>query len=189
MNEVTKAKAGEIAQLIMSGIEAWLEAGKILVEALDQGASLDEISEESGVSKNILVRFEQIGRNSLYPKLLASTSPGSRALSGCTYSEQKHFCHNPLKVLVYRNDEIDSILVDVDSLTNDQVKQVFGRGHVRSESEQRAYLESKLEKERMSKVAEIEDGAGYVLKGRTVVFKKGCQMSKDDLISILGRMK
>jgi hypothetical protein len=74
-------------------------------------------------------------------------------------------------------------------MTTDQVKQVFCRGHIRDVAEQRAYLESKMESERLQAVYEVEDGAGYVLKGRTVLFKRGICLNKDDLIQILGRMK
>lgn len=189
MNELTKTNASKISTLIMAGIEAWLEAGRLLVETLDAGATLCEIADESGVSKDILSRFEQIGRNSLYPKLLASTSAGARALSSCPYSEQKYYTENTMSVLVIREDDTDVLQVKLDDLTPEQVKQVFNRGRIRDLAGQRAYLEDKLERDRMAKVAEIEDGAGYVLKGRQVVFKKGCAMSKDDLIAILGRMK
>jgi len=189
MNELTKTNASKISTLIMAGIEAWLEAGRLLVETLDNGATLNEVAQESGVSKDILSRFEQIGRNALYPKLLASTSAGARALSSCPYSEQKHYVENAVEVLVMRDGQPDTLKVALDDLTTDQVKQVFNRGRIRDLAAQRAYLEDKLERDRMSKVAEIEDGAGYVLKGKQVVFKKGCAMNKDDLIQILGRMK
>lgn len=189
MNELTKMNASRISELIMAGIEAWLEAGRLLVETLDEGATLSEIADASGVSKDVLARFEQIGRNSLYPRLLASTSPGARALISCAFSEQKHYCHNPVEVLVMHDGNPDTLQVGIDALTSDQVKQVFIRGRVRDLAEQRAYLESKLEETRMAKVTEIEDGAGYVLRGKQVLFKKGCAMTKDDLISILGRLK
>ena len=189
MNEIAKESGQKIASLIMAGIEAWLEAGKLLVEALDNGATLDDIVDSAGVSKDILARFEQIGRNNLYPRLLASTSPGARALTGCPFSEQKHYCHNPVKLLVMHDGQPDTLLVPLDNMTTDQVKQVFCRGHIRDVAEQRAYLESKMESERMQAVYEVEDGAGYVLKGRTVLFKRGICLNKDDLIQILGRMK
>jgi hypothetical protein len=189
MNAITTESGKKIATLIMAGIEAWLEAGRLLVETLDGGATLEDIAESAGVSKDILARFEQIGRNNLYPRLLASTSPGARALTACPYSEQKNYCHNPVKLLVMHGGQPDTLLVPLDNLTTDQCKQVFCRGHIRDISEQRAYLESKMEADRMQKVYEVEDGAGYVLKGRTVVFKRGVALSKDDLIQILGRMK
>ena len=85
--------------------------------------------------------------------------------------------------------EVQTLIVDLDSLTTDQCKQVFANGHVRDLGEQRAYLESKFESERMTKVAQIEDGTGYVLKGANVIFKKGVSMNKNDLIAILGRLK
>jgi len=189
MTDLTIETGKKVASLIMAGIEAWLEAGKLLVDALDNGATLDDIADSAGVSKDILARFEQIGRNNLYPRLLASTSPGARALTGCPFSEQKHYCHNPVKMLVMRDGEPDTLLVPLDNMTPDQVKQVFCRGHIRDIAEQRAYLESKHESDRMQKVYEVEDGAGYVLKGRTVLFKRGISLSKDDLIQILGRLK
>ena len=188
MNKPIKDLSKRIAELITQGIEAWLEAGKILVGMLDEGYTLDRIAENAGISKDILTRFEAIGRNNLYPKLLASTSPGARALIGCGFSEQKQFCHEPIEILIVREGVQDTLKVDLDALTNDQCKQVFGRGHVRSLAEQRAYLESKAEEERTRAVTIAEDAAGYILKGHRVTFKKGVSMGKEDLIKILARM-
>ena len=189
MNGLTvKDKGKHIADLIMQGIDAWMEAGKILVSMLDEGHTLDRIAESAGISKDILSRFEAIGRNNLYPKLLASTSPGARALMGCGYSEQKQFCHEPIELLVVKGEAHDVLKVDVDALTSDQCKQAFGRGHVRSMAEQRAYMESKAEEDRNRAVAMVEDAAGYVLKNHRVTFKKGLSLGKEDLIKILARL-
>ena len=188
MNEIAKTTGQEIASLIVQGIESWIQAGKLLVEALDNGSTLNELADESGVSKDILSRFEQVGRNALYPKLLASTSPGANALKICGYSEQKEFCENPVTLVVCKNGTFDNLLVNVDALTSHQAKQVFTRGHVRSEAEQRAYLEDVAEVERKKKINEIEDSAGYIIKGNKVMFKKNVTISKDELIKILGKV-
>ena len=189
MNSITKTNAERLAALIIQGIESWTEAGKLLVHELDNGATLDGIAKAAGLSKDILSRFEQIGRNALFPRLLASTSPGARALTGCPYSEQVRFSEEPVALLVMHDGKADTLLANIDALTPDQCKQVFGRGHIRDAAEQRAYLESKAEQGRVQKVQAIEDGAGYVISGKTVVFKRGVSVTKDDLIQILGRMK
>jgi hypothetical protein len=178
-----------IGELIAQGIECWLEAGKILVDVLENGETLDSISSQIGISKDMLTMFERIGHESLHPKLLVSTSTGANKLKNCGYSEQKRYSDEPVNVLVMKGEKVESINIGIDSLTADQCKQVFGHGHVRDDAGQRAFLESKFESERMTKVKSIEDGTGYVLSGSKVTFKKNVTMDKNDLIAILGRLK
>ena len=175
-------KSSRVAELITQGIEAWLEAGKILVELLDDGKSLESISEECGLSEDILYRFEQIGRKSLHPQLLANTSAGARALSSCGYSTQSKYIKEPVKLLLNNG---ETLLVKVENMTASQVKQAFASGHVRSEGEQRAYIEAMEEKRRAQSIVTENP---YEISGRKVVFRQGVSMTKDELIHVLGRL-
>jgi hypothetical protein len=190
-NNLAVQNGKRIAELIARGIEAWLEAGKVLVETLEQGVTLDQLSETTRLSKGTLVQFEQIGRGTLYPRLLirSGASPGARALLRCGRSEQEQYCAEPLQLLVLRGEHQDVLRVPLDSLTPDQCKQIFSGSHIRDLGEQRAYLESQAEVLRVKRAAAIHDQAGYTIKGNQVLFQKSTSLGRDDLIQILSRMR
>ncbi len=188
-NSLAVQNGKRIAELIVRGIEAWIEAGQVLVETLDQGVTLEQVSDASGLSKDILAQFEQIGRGVIYPRLLTSKSPGARALLRCGRSEQEQYCSEPLQLMVLRGEQQDILRVPLDSLTPEQCKQLFVRGHIRDLGEQRACLESQAEEIRAKRAAVVHDQAGYTIKGDKVVFQKDARLGRDDLIQILSRMR
>jgi len=180
---------GRIAELIRIGIEAWAEAGRLVVERTDAGETLDKIAEEEGIAKELLGKFERIGRGMLYPRLLLSTTEGARALQRCPPSDQEHYANNPVSLVVDRGGRTETLLVQLENLTPSQCAQVFGRNHVRTEAEQKAYLESRMAKALVRRVSVADEGLGYAVQGARVTFQRGCALTKDDLIQILGRMK
>ncbi len=184
--EITLTKVQEIAELIRCGIESWTRAGELTASALDSGEyTLSSLAEETGVSKEMLARFEQIGREQLYPMLLASTSPGARALRKCTYSEQVKYYNEPVPILLEGGDVLN---VPLDNLTPEQTKQAFSRYHAKDLGEQRAHLESSLQAFRTRRLAEVEDQTGYTIQRGRVTFTQGTTLTKDDLIRILARV-
>lgn len=192
MSDIFKENIDEVKQigeLIMQGIQAWLDAGKLLVKVLDSGESLESVANRCGLSKDVLYRFEQIGRSQLYPKLLASTSEGARALSLCGFSEQKQFSESPIPVLIEGNGKYEVLNIEMDNLTPRQVKQVFCRGHVRTNAEQRAWIEDQKAKEKAKYIDESAITMPYVIRGKTVQFVRGAEMTKQELTAILARMK
>ena len=77
----------------------------------------------------------------------------------------------------------DILLVDVKNLTRDQAKQVFAKGRMRSEGEQKAFLiESRTKHRNASRQSEIP--AWRIVKGR-VVFEKGATLSAGELATII----
>lgn len=181
--KVKKNELHRVGQLITEGIMKWMDAGEILCSYLDSGGDIIEASEQTGLSVDILCRFEQIGRKQIHPRLLASQSPGMRYLSKCPYSQQEAFIDTPIEVLVKGG---DSLLVNVDNLTSDQCKQVFSRGHVRSLPEQTAWVKS----EEIKHIVREDEYAPvpYTVTGKKVSFKKGTVMTVKELRKLLESM-
>lgn len=186
--EVASNKLEELRRCIFAGIESWVKAGEIVVELFDtQACTVEDICKEiPGLSKDIVFKFEAIGRKSIFPKLLLSTSAGSRALSRMPIAEQEKYFADPIPVLVSINGEYDILLVKCDDLTPAQCRQVFGNT-MRDKAGQRAWIESQ-------NILALRDGqevdtVPYVVAGGKVRFRKDCILSKRELKQILEFLK
>jgi len=181
----------KVTDLILRGIECWIEAGEIIANALDaEPDHIDRICEVTGLSSDIVRRFEQIGRREIYPQLLANTSDGFRKLSACPYREQKLYAENPVKLLVYKDNDTATLIVRIDALTHDQVRQVFAKNHVRDLGEQRAWIESQRKKAIEKAITETSSlqEAAFIIKGKRIIFRKGCELTASELAGLLARI-
>ena len=188
MNELTKDGLSKISELILQGIECWLEAGKIIVKALDdEPGCLERIMEVTGLDENIIRRFYQIGRKELHPRILCSTSAGIRKLAMCPYHEQELYLSNPIDVLVSHG---ETLKVYADNLTKEHIKQVFNSDHVRSLPEQKAWLATEESKHIEKEAARLSmcQEEGYVIKGKKVFFKAGVVLTGKEIAQILARL-
>ena len=126
-------------------MDALEEAGLILVEMIDRDAEvkrriMDAYPEISG---DMLDVFERIGRRQLYYRLCLLDGPGVKALMRCPFSDQVRYFKEPLALLLAQGkNPDDSLNVQVQFMSPKQARQVFGRNHVRSLAEQRAWIES-----------------------------------------------
>ena len=189
---MVKIDLTQVGDLILKGIECWVEAGEIVAAALDaEPDCMDRICTVTGLSADIVRRFEQIGRREIYPKLLANTGVGFIKLSACSYREQKLYSENPIPLAIQNDDgSMDTLQVLASNMTASQVKQSFAKNHVRDLSEQRAWLES--ERKRQADKAlrdnvEIQDAA-FVIKGHRVIFRKGCELTASELAQLLAKV-
>jgi len=191
MNAIEKSDLTRIPELIIKGIECWIEAGEIVAEVLNKNPNaMDEICNETGLSADIVRRFEQIGRKEIFPKLLAGAGPGYRKLAKCPYREQEQYTQNPVGLLIMSDGGPDVLAVKLEALTCEQCKQVFASDHVRDTSEQRAWIESQREKEvqkAMLDRSHIQSAAFYV-KNKRVIFRAGCELNASELATLLAKV-
>ena len=66
------------------------------------------------------------------------------------------------------------------------MRQVFGKNCVRDDGAQRAWIESEAQKQATRNA--IIDKGPYVIRGKKVIFNKGCEMSAKDLAGILAQL-
>lgn len=183
----------EIGKLVYDGIDSWLRAGEMVAEVLaaDDAPTVEALADSAGLSPDIVRRFEQIGRREIYPQLLAHTSEGARKLASCSYREQKQYMNDSVPVAIVRDGDVDVLDVKVDSLTREQCRQVFASHHVRNISEQRAWIETQAQKERERReleAAEIYE-TPYHVKGKRVLFRKGAELSRKELVHLLNELE
>jgi hypothetical protein len=181
-------KISEFARCITSGIESWVRAGEIVAEILaaDPAAVDDLCKAVPGLPKDVIYRFESIGRKEVHPRLLLSASPGVRRLASMPYSLQSKHIDDPIEVLIDKDGGADRLLVKAENLTPDQCRQVFSKTHIRGLSEQRAFIESEKQ---ATAIAKIEpEQTPYYITGGKITFRKSCVMTKRELQQILKSM-
>lgn len=191
MNTISKYDLSRVSELIAKGVECWIEAGEIIAKTLqDNPDSMGRICEVTGISEDIVRRFEQIGRKEIYPQLLANTSIGFRKLVSCPYREQQYYSENPVELLVARNGEVDILKVNVAHLTQEQTRQTFASDHVRTIPEQRVWIEAERKRAVETSIREKTDiqESAFVIRGSRVTFRKGCEMTAHEIAELLARM-
>ena len=135
-------KLSQIKDLFHQGVQAWVKAGELIVEVIDEeGNSLEEINETLEMPLDVLATLEKIGRKQVNPQLLLSDYPAARPLERLPMSEQERLMIEPVDVLLQNGTTTDVLKVSVQHMTREQVKQVFARNYVRPIHEQRAWLE------------------------------------------------
>lgn len=176
-------QAREFASLVQRGIDAWLEAGRLLVDMLDKDPEARSVIMESSpdITEEILARFEAIGRKQVHPKTLLNNSPGMRRLRNLPYSEQEKYIVDTVPVLIKTERGPETLNVAVKNLTPKQALQVMGRDGVRSPEAQRAWLES-----RNAKI--VKNGSPYEVKGNRVIFHANCEMTAKELAQLLAKL-
>lgn len=176
--------AEQIVDLINRGIQCWTDAGKLLAKNMDEDPEfIEKVCDFcKDISPEALYRLEQVGRGQLYPSLLLNDSPGVRRLRRLPYSLQKKHATEPLTVIVSGGDKLE---IDVRNLTPGQAAQVFARDSIRTQAEQRAFLEDRAVMEQVASTG----GLPYRIVGKTLVVMAGCKFTTSDLAGIIAKIE
>jgi hypothetical protein len=180
-----QAEVSKFIEAYQRGMSAWEEAGRIIVAIVDNDPhAVDDIVKLCpALTPSIIHVFERIGRGLLLPALAMDTSAGAAKLRELPLSAQKRYETEPVPLVIETEHGTDILLVDVKNLTRDQARQVFAKGRIRSDGEQKAYLvEQQSLARRTAKTSEIP--AWRIVKGR-VVFEKGATLSAGELATII----
>lgn len=109
-------------------------------------------------------------------------TPGTNRLASFPVDQQKKYMAEPVELVVINGEKL---LVDVKYLSVRQTDQVFGPEGVRSEAEQRAFIEDQVTKSYPA----IDASKPYKIKGKRVFFRKGCSATEADLIALLSLIR
>jgi hypothetical protein len=184
---VKDQKIREFASLCQQGIDAWIKAGEILVELVEDDPHVFDkiISVDPRMNAGILGRFEQMGRRVLHPQLLLSDAPGFERLSQMPYSVQERFINEPIPLVVQTGSGTDILLVSAKNLTSNQARQVFGKGRVRTEGEQKAWLMDQRARKAKPSGTNIP---AWTIRGGRAVFAEGATLSAGELAVIITQL-
>jgi hypothetical protein len=135
-----QTKIASIEELMVKGIEAWQQAGRIIADLVDQDPeAIEKICEVSPhLSAGILRSLERIGRSELLPELLLKSGPAYAKLRELPISYQRKYMSEPIPLLINTDSGPDTLSVSIENLTPKQAKQVFSRTGVRDLAAQRA---------------------------------------------------
>src|SRR5688572_18683180 len=104
--KITKPKtdAQHFYALMLKGIEAWNEAGRFVADKIDTNVNFveDILREFPKLNREIIYRFERIGRKQLLPELLLDGSVGAAKLAQLPYRSQVELYQKPVDVVVRR---------------------------------------------------------------------------------------
>lgn len=175
-------KINSFVEALQRGIEAFEEAGRILVELIDADPNvIDRILEQNPkISEDVLETFERIGRKQLYYQLTINESPGVKALRHCPYSEQVKHCNEPLELLLIKpGAKPETLRVSVHTMSPDQARQAIGPKRIRTLAEQRAWIEAQAKKPSPLKLNQP-----YTVRGGKVTFHHPCILTAKDLMQL-----
>jgi len=167
------------------GVQGFIDAGKIYAEAVRR----DRQSAESELAKigfvlTDRIRLEKLGNGQLDVRLFEMRNRAAQRLSGFPVQEQTRAIECGVPVLLVDRPQ-EHIMVPVLQLTPAQVQQVFAADHIRSEGEQRQYIEAEKLKAIQTQPVKVEP---YVISGNRLRVKANTSFTRQDLLEILVQM-
>lgn len=118
-----------------------LEVARDLAAAIDLDPGLPNEIQTLGMDRDIIRRFERLGRGQIHQSLVFTTTPGGSRLITVPLSEQTLAISGGVEVLDSDEETIRNI--PVHELASSQASQVIARGHIRTIAEQRTWIRAK----------------------------------------------
>lgn len=138
--EITDEHVSQFMSLVNEGVAAWIKAGKLLVQMVERNPNTYAIIRKANpqLSIEILLSFEKMGRNQIYPYLLLEDSPGSAALASLPYDLQVE--HYKTGVPVFCGWKGNTPIIErkqISALSKTEAKRVFSPSGLRTVDEQK----------------------------------------------------
>lgn len=181
----SEQKITEFITLFKEGVNAWIKAGEILVDLVENDPhSYDYIIQSCPqLNAGILGRFEQMGRKTLHPQLLLTASPGFARLTRLPFSMQERYIEEPIPLIVHTEKGTDVLLVKAKDMTKEQASQVFAPGRLRTEGEQKAWLMQ----QKSNNARPVVSSKPWSIKGSKIIIN-GLEFTRKELTAILAQM-
>jgi len=185
--KLSNQKIGEFIEAYQKGVDAWVKAGEILVEMVEEDPDAFQKIVEKCPSINIgaLYMFEQMGRKMLHPRLLLSDSPGYQKLATMPLSIQERYVDEPIPLVVETDNGTDILLVKAREMTKSQANQVFRNGRIGTEGEQKAWLIDRASRNAKPVGSNI---CAWKIKAGRVEFQSGATLSAGELATIITQL-
>ena len=170
---------------IQEGIKAWTKAAELAREEIEKNPDWPEEVESACkfITSHAVRRFALIGLKFI-PELAIDECSGAKRLRKLPLETQRKYYTEQLPVLIDNRGNWDCLNVDIHNLTTEQAEQVFADDHVRTDAEQRAFIESKRLTKHVTKMPNLP----YRIVGKEVVFLAGTRMTRQDLKRLLAQL-
>jgi hypothetical protein len=159
MQSVTKTTAQQFIDLVFQGTQSLYEAGLLAAQEIDKDPDfIDKVCDACpDMTHEFVRRMELIGRKKLHPRLAIMENAGARRLRRLPLGLQVKHISEGVPVLIKSGSDWEPLNIDLHNLTPDQAAQAIAEDHIRSEAEQRAYIEGKA----LKTVKPVREGMGY----------------------------
>ena len=179
-----KNKIQDLRECLTRGRDAFVDAGNLVVEALDEGGiSLAGLYDATEIPIDVLAQLERIGRKQLNPQLLLADFPAARQMERLPMSEQDRLLSDPVDVYVVKDGKPDKMKIPIHALSGKQVKQVFARNYVRGLAEQREWIDSSAVA--AAQTAAVRRDVPYEITRRHTVIIGGNEFTVAELLRIV----
>ena len=132
------------------------------------------------LSTTVWRRLLAVGNHEMDVRLLLPSSPGATALRRMSPIVQATVLADGVKVATGRGDHL---IVSLDNLMQDQVRQVFSLDHVRDIPEQVAWMESNSGPRSVS--VSVPGSSPWRVNGAKIVVSHACTLTRLDLARML----
>jgi len=184
----TAGRIDEFRTALQQGIDGITRAAEIYVAAIDDNPQSADVFRDTfadRVAASVWSQFEAIGRKWMHPRLLmggVSSGRKTTAIKRLTYSTQERIFERERFPLLTSSG--DKLMLDILEATNDQLDQMCTGNHIRTLSEQRAWIESQAAVVKAEPVQVMP----YTIESGRVKFRKGCQMTRAEIRRLLTEM-
>jgi hypothetical protein len=183
---VTLEKAVEYLVLKINGIQkSIMETAKEFVMYCEAFPNIIDELLDRNIPRTLLTTLDGIGRGKIYEGLLFESGSQYRRLQKCPISEQEKYFNQPIAVVLADGDKLN---IKIENLTPAQAKQVFANDHVRTDAEQRAYLESLKTDYAVKAVINMAEKPKYICDKEGIVTRDGLRITKSELLDIVQKM-
>lgn len=183
-NQIETKSADKFIGYVKEGITAWTLAAELARREIEANPEWPEEVESLSkfITSHAVRRFALIGLR-YTAELAIDECAGAKRLRKLPLDFQRKYYTEPLPLLIEKSGQWESLSVGLHNLTPDQADQVFAVDHVRTESEQRAYIENK----RMNESAKPMD-MPYRIVSNEVIFMAGARLKKRDLQLLIDQL-
>lgn len=141
------------------------QLGEVLCEVAKRYGSdgIDVVHEELGISREVMRNFMLVARGTLHEKIALGTVPYGNALRDLSIEEQTEIVETGIPVIKRVGKAWQTKRMKTDQMPTEIRKQVFDGRRIRTEAEQKEYVErlestSRARKAKVKKQWEIKDG-------------------------------
>ena len=188
---ITKTQESYLEQFSISftqGLESIAKAASIYVKAIDESHSMKGkfIERFAGViPAGAWANFEAVGRKTMHPRIMLGVGRNTSFIKRLPFSDQEDIV-NGKKVELLTADG-DSLPVDARDISAHQSRQLFAGNHIRTLSEQRAFIEddNRIEKDNAVELAKI---IRYRIENGNVHFAHNTVFTMNELITITAEL-
>jgi len=181
-----KEIAAQFIELVLSGTAKLKEAGELIAQAIDEHGDeiIDVICDQNkDMTPEFIKRLEAVGRKRVHPQLFIGEEPGIRRLRRLPFSIQEKYVTSPVPLLLVEDGATKTLNVDIRNLTPSQALQVFGSDRVRSEAEQRAFIE-----DQRARQTPVQNNSPFRVVKNELIVMEPCKLTRKELAEILSGM-